>query len=125
MGFAVGNSLINTVTPIEPISPKNSKQAVEHIKYLITEYDIVRILLGYPLNMDGTKSEITERVEHFARRLKRAVEPDIPVEFVDERLSSFEAEEELKVLQPDYRKRKKVLDSMSALVIMRRFMEKK
>lgn len=123
MGFALGNTHINTAVPIEPITRKDSKQAIEYIKNLVTEYDITGILLGYPLNMDGTKSDITEHVEHFARRLKKGIDPDIAVEFVDERLSSFEAEEELKAVKPDYKKRKKVLDSISALVILRRFME--
>lgn len=123
MGFAVGNTLIDVATPIDPVGLKNSKQAVGHIKHLLAEYDIARVLLGYPLNMDGTKSEMTVQVEHFARRLQKNIPPDIAVEFVDERLSSFEAEEELKALKPGYKKRKKMIDSMSALVILRRFME--
>jgi RNase H-fold protein (predicted Holliday junction resolvase) len=43
---------------------------------------------------------------------------------VDERLTSFEAEEMLKEFQQDYKKRKKILDSISALVILRSYMEK-
>lgn len=125
MGFAIGNTAINTAAPIDPITYKNTNHAIEYIKQLITEYDITQILIGYPLNMDGTKSSSTEQVEHFARRLEKALAPGINTQYVDERLSSFEAEEELKALQPNYKKRKKILDSMSALMILRRFMEKK
>jgi putative Holliday junction resolvase len=125
MGFAVGNPTINTAAPIDPINYKNTNHALEHIKQLISEYDITQILIGYPLNMDGTKSSITEQVEHFTRRLKKTLAPGIATHYVDERLSSFEAEEELKPLQANYKKRKKIIDSMSALMILRRFMEKK
>ena len=122
MGFAVGNTVINTAVPIDPIDRKNSTQAVEHIKQLVSDYEIDRILLGYPLNMDGSKSPITQQVEHFAQRLEKSLAPDIEVKFMDERLSSFEAEEELKALHKDYKKRKKILDSMSALVILQHHM---
>jgi len=125
MGFAIGNTAINTSAPIDPLTYKNTTHALEHIQQLITEYDIVQILIGYPLNMDGTKSSSTEQVEHFTRRLKKTLAPGITTQYVDERLSSFEAEEELKSLQPNFKKRKKILDSISALMILRRFMEKK
>jgi len=125
MGFAIGNPTINTASPIDPIAYKNTNQALEHIKQLISEYDITQILIGYPLNMDGTKSSSTEQVEHFTRRLKKTIAQGITTHYVDERLSSFEAEEELKPFQANYKKRKKVLDSMSALMILRRFMEKR
>jgi putative Holliday junction resolvase len=123
MGFAIGNTNINTAGPIDPITYKNTNQVLEHIKQLITGYDITQILIGYPLNMDGTKSSTTEQVEHFTRRLKKTLAPGITTQYVDERLSSFEAEEELKPLRPNYKKRKKIIDSMSALMILRRFME--
>jgi putative Holliday junction resolvase len=125
MGFALGNTIINTVAPIDPITYKNTNHALEHIKQLIAEYDITQILVGYPLNMNGSKSFITQRVEYFTRRLEKAFAPGITTQYVDERLSSFEAEEELKSLQPSYKKRKKIIDSVSALIILRRFMEKK
>jgi RNase H-fold protein (predicted Holliday junction resolvase) len=49
----------------------------------------------------------------------------VPVDFIDERLTSFEAEELLKDYKPDFKKRKKILDSISALVILRSYMERK
>jgi len=123
MGFAIGNTLLGTATPLDTFERKNSRQAVDHIKNLVSEYDISLVLLGYPLHMDGTKSHFTEQVEHFKNRLKKAFTPGVEVDLADERLSSFEAEEELKSFQPDYRKRKKILDSMSAMVFLRRYME--
>ncbi len=123
MGFAVGNTGLQTASPIDPVMRKNSKQAIAYIKQLVTDYDIDGIVIGYPLHMDGTPGPITQQVDHFADRLKKAVEPAVPVDFVDERLSSFEAEEELKALKPKPRKRKVLLDSMSAVILLRRYME--
>jgi putative Holliday junction resolvase len=123
--MGIGNPTISTAAPIDPITYKNINHALEHIKQLISEYDITQILIGYPLNMDGSKSSVTGQVEHFTRRLKKTLAPGIATHYVDERLSSFEAEEELKPLQANYKKRKKIIDSMSALMILRRFMEKK
>jgi putative Holliday junction resolvase len=125
MGFALGNTIIKTAVPIDPLTYKNTKYAIEHIRQLISEYDVSQILIGYPLNMDGTESCIIQPVENFTRRLKKALPPEVTTLYIDERLSSFEAEEELKTHQPDFKKRKKFIDSMSALMIMRRFLEKK
>ncbi|MCP5102805.1 MAG: Holliday junction resolvase RuvX, partial [bacterium] len=118
VGFAIGNTLLDTANPIEPVIRQSSKQVIGCIRELIGEYSITGVVLGYPLNMNGTKSNFTRQVEYFARRLKRALEPGIPVELVDERLSSFEAEEKMKkyVHFNSYKKRQKIIDSMSALV---------
>lgn len=124
MGFAIGNTVIRTAAPIDPIARKDDTQDIRYIEHLIDEYDISKILIGYPLNMDGTKSNITFVVEAFAEKLKENIPGNIAVEFVDERLSSFEAEEMLKSHQQDYKKRKKVLDSISALVLLSSYIDR-
>jgi len=121
MGFAVGNTDLRTATPIAPMVRQNEQQDTMYIQNLVDEYDIAKIIIGYPLNMDGSKSDFTLQVENFARQIKERFA--IETEFVDERLTSFEADEMLKEFQPDYKKRKKVLDSVSALVILRSYME--
>ncbi|MCP4157592.1 MAG: Holliday junction resolvase RuvX [bacterium] len=121
IGFAIGNPIIRTATPIDPIIRKNSKQAVDDIKQLVDEYDITKIIVGHPLNMDGSKSNITLQVENFAKKLKNKL--NIDTQLVDERLTSFEADEVLKNHQPDYKKRKKKLDSISASIILNSYME--
>jgi putative Holliday junction resolvase len=121
MGFAVGNAVLRTATPIAPMVRQNEQQDIIHIQSLVDAYDISKIIIGYPLNMDGTKSDFALRVEDFARQIKERLA--IEIEYVDERLTSFEADELLKEFQQDYKKRKKVLDSVSALVILRSYLE--
>lgn len=123
LGFALGDTLINSATPLRQIDRKNITQDIDYIKGLIDEYDVQKIVTGYPLNMDGTQSKITAEVEEFSAALQKKIA--IPVDFIDERLTSFEAEELLKEYKPDYKKRKKILDSISALVILRSYMERK
>ncbi len=121
MGFAVGNTDLRTATPIAPMVRQNEQQDTMYIQNLVDEYDIAKIIIGYPLNMNGSKSDFTLQVENFALQIKERFA--IETEFVDERLTSFEADEMLKEYQQDYKKRKKVLDSVSALVILRSYME--
>jgi putative Holliday junction resolvase len=121
MGFAVGDTTLRTAAPITPLKRKNKDQDIHHIKNLIPEYDIDKIIIGYPLNMDGTKSKITIQVENFAKHIKKKIH--IETEFVDERLTSFEAEEVLKSYQPNHKKRKQILDSISAFIILKSYME--
>lgn len=121
MGFAVGNTDLRTATPIAPMVRQNERQDIIYIQNLLDEYDIGKIIIGYPLNMDGSKSDFTLQVEDFSRQISRRFA--IETEFVDERLTSFEADELLKEYQEDYKKRKKVLDSVSALVILRSYIE--
>lgn len=123
VGFAIASPALKTAAPIDAVRRKNSKQVTIYIRSLIEEYDIDTIAVGYPLHMDGTRGAMTEHVEHFTRRLAKSLEPDISIHLVDERLSSFEAEETLKDLPPQVRKRKEILDSMSAVMIARRFLE--
>jgi putative Holliday junction resolvase len=121
IGFAFGNTVIRTAVPIPPAVRKNKEEDIRCIKNLIDEYDIAKIIVGYPLNMDGTKSLITRQVENFTKELKKKTGMD--TEFVDERLTSFEAEEELKSIQPDYKKRKKIIDSISAWLMLKSYVE--
>jgi len=125
MGFAIGNPVIDSAIPIEPLEYKKKDHVYNHIKNLISQYEVTHILIGYPLNMDGSKSKITEAVDRFKANLLKALDLEIKIEYVDERLSSFEAAEELKALRPDYKKKKEILDSMAAKMILQRFMEKK
>lgn len=122
MGFAVGDTLIGTASPLNQLNRKGKQQDIAYIKNLIEEYEVEQIIMGYPFNMDGTKSDFSTKVERFSKAL--AKECQIPVEFMDERLTSFEAEELMKEHIPDFKKRKKMIDSISAMIILQSYMEK-
>jgi putative Holliday junction resolvase len=94
IGVAVGQTSTNTSSPLQIIFNKDNKTNWISISSLLDEWKPDLILLGKPLNMDGSQSEIMKKVDKFYRELKSIYDADI--EFVDERLTTFEAREILK-----------------------------
>jgi putative holliday junction resolvase len=79
------------------------------------------VVVGLPRHLSGDAHEQTRAVEALAARLKRAL--DVPVVLQDERLTSREAEELLKVREPDWRKRKPLVDAMAAALILQDYLD--
>ena len=94
IGVAVGQTSTNTSSPLKIIFNKDNKTNWVSISSLLDEWKPDLILLGKPLNMDGSESEIMKKVDKFYKQLKSIYDADI--EFVDERLTTFEAREILK-----------------------------
>lgn len=94
IGVAVGQTSTNTSSPLQIIFNKDNKTNWIIISSLLYEWKPNLILLGKPLNMDGSDSEIMKKVDKFYKELKSIYDADI--EFVDERLTTFEAREILK-----------------------------
>ncbi len=94
IGVAVGQTSTNTSSPLQIIFNKDNKTNWISISSLLDEWKPALILLGKPLNMDGSESVIMKKVDKFYKELKSIYDADI--EFVDERLTTFEAREILK-----------------------------
>ncbi len=122
IGLAVGNSQTRVATPLGQIAARNRRLALEGIVRRIGEFEIERIVVGYPLNMDGSRGPACAAVERFAADLGK--HSGLPVVLVDEKLSSFEAEEMGKEFEGDFRKRKTFLDSVAAQVILQTYFER-
>lgn len=121
IGLAVGNSLTRLATPLGQIPAHNRRQVMEEISRRIGEFEIERLVVGFPLNMDGSLGPACAAVKRFAASLGRST--GLPVVLVDEKLSSFEAEEMGKEFAGDFRKRKTFLDSVSAQVILQTYFD--
>lgn len=91
MGIAVGQSITGTANPLKNIAAKDGIPNWEEIEKLVSEWQPDLFIVGLPLNMDGSESEISFRAEKFARRLTGRF--NIPHQTVDERLTSFEAKQ--------------------------------
>ena len=94
IGVAVGQTSTNTSSPLKIIFNKDNKTNWISISSLLDEWKPDLILLGKPLNMDGSESKIMKKVVQFYKELKSIY--DVDIEFVDERLTTFEAREILK-----------------------------
>lgn len=100
---------------------------IERLKRIAEERRVERFVVGLPLNMDGTESEMTREVRSFAERLAR--ETGLEVVFQDERLTSFEAQERLRERGMSLKrmleaKRRGVVDELAAVMILEDYLRR-
>lgn len=112
IGVAVGNALTGTATALPVLPARDGVPDWARIRRLIDEWRPALLLVGLPLNMDGTPSEMSERAARFSRRLHGRF--GIRCELADERLSSFEARERMRGDSSG----RTALDSVAACVIL-------
>ncbi len=96
IGVAVGQSITGTATPLETVRVRNGKPDFAWIGKLIAQWQPDLLVVGDPLNMDGTEQELTALARRFSRQLNGRF--SLPVELVDERLTSIEAKHEIEEL---------------------------
>ena len=99
IGVAVGQTSTCTSSPLQVIFNKNGKVNWFEISALLDEWHPDLIIIGKPLNMDGTDSEIMKKVEKFNKKLRDLY--DAKFEYIDERLTTFEARQILKENKTD------------------------
>ena len=92
IGVAVGQVITGRARELCILKAQNGVPDWQKVEALIKEWQPDAIVVGLPLNMDGTKSEMSERAEKFARRLNGRF--NLPVHTHDERLTTFEAKGE-------------------------------
>ena len=93
IGVAVGQTETFTSSPLQIIYNDHEKTNWNEISILIEEWNPDLILVGKPLNMDGTESDIMQKVDKFLNKLEKISK--VQCEYVDERLTTFEAKEML------------------------------
>ena len=94
IGVAVGQTLTGSAEPLTNLRARDGVPDWDQLARLIREWEPSVLVVGLPLNMDGSASDMSERAARFARRLNGRFQ--LPVETVDERLSTFEAKQHLK-----------------------------
>lgn len=121
IGVAVGNAVLGTCEPLTVLRAKEGQPNWDEAAKLLEEWQPDLLLVGDPLNMDGTPSEIGVRARRFARRLHGRFGK--PVELVDERLTSHAAKAEARERghRGDYRK--DPVDSLAASLILASWLE--
>ena len=91
--MAVGNLELQTKQPLTVLKAREGQPQWHEVEALVKEWQPAVLVVGEPFNMDGSDSQLTERARKFARRLHGRL--GLAVELVDERLSSFEAKQQL------------------------------
>src|SRR5690554_2304384 len=93
VGVTSGQELLGTGRPLTMIPARDGIPDWNHIEKLLAEAKPQLVLVGLPLNMDGTENDMCARARKFGKRLHGRYH--VPVEMVDERLTSFEAKGEV------------------------------
>lgn len=123
IGIALSDPLGILASAYTTLTGKGLNEDVEQIVSLVVEKDADTVVLGLPLAMDGTDSDMTLYAREFAQKLKEKTTAQVVL--WDERLSSYEAEEILKQQKvKDWRERKKILDQVSASIILQSYLDK-
>jgi putative Holliday junction resolvase len=92
IGTAYGQTVTDSARELTPLPARDGQPDWHQVQRLVEEWQPKLLLVGLPLNMDGTESELSQRARKFGNRLHGRT--GLPVEFVDERLSTRAAKEE-------------------------------
>lgn len=120
-GLAVCDANETIASPLAVLH--GQKELLNKIAEIVKTENAGAIVLGLPLNMNGTESSQTKLTLKFAEQLKNRL--SVPIHLQDERLSSFGAEEKLAPAEFTRSKRKKRIDAVAAAEILEAFLEQK
>ena len=124
VGIAISDSLEITAQGLETIHHNgNDKIVLKRLEELFNEYEIDTIVIGMPINMDGTKTDRVEVTQKFIHKLKCKF-GKIPIATIDERLTTVAAHKTMNFLDVNKRKKKNIVDTISAVYILEIYMNK-
>ena len=123
VGVAMTDALGMTVQPYKTIQREREsklRQTLSEIAEIVEQYQIEKIVMGLPLNMDDTEGDRAAKTRDFAEKLKLRVA--VPIEFTDERLTTMEAEEILDQSGIPRSEQKRVIDQVAAQLILEQYL---
>ena len=124
IGIALSDYLLMLANGHSYIPREPENKALETIYKIAKENNVKKIVIGLPLNMDGTKGFQAENCEEFASKIKIGYIPQ-DIIFEDERLTSDTAEENLRNKKIDFKKDKGLVDIESACIILEQYLARK
>lgn len=136
MGLAIASANTKMAQPLSTLRRINRNEDMRRLRELAREHRVKQIIVGLPLNLDGTRGEMAEETERFGRRVHKQL--GVLVEMVDERLTSWEAERLLEETQGRFlhgpqkgagrtqRKppKRATVDAVAAAVILKEYLER-
>ncbi len=121
IGLAISDEMELVASPLKTIHARNEPE--REIARVVRDKGVTLIVIGLPLRMGGERGEAAERVEKFADGLGKHLRHEIPIEMVDERLSSVEAEASLsRAGITDKKERNEIVDQLAAVVILQGYL---
>src|SRR5512139_1632232 len=93
IGLALADDVLRTARPLRTVRRRGAEEDLAALRQVVEEYEVGRLVVGLPLNMDGSQGPSARMARAFADRLGAL---GLPVELFDERLSTFEAQSRLR-----------------------------
>ena len=123
-GIAITDALNITAQGLKTIvSNGNDKIILQELDKIFEEYDIDTIVIGMPINMNGTKSDRAEKTEKFIHKLKCKYNK-LKIDSVDERLTTVAAHKTMNMLDVNKNKKRSIVDTISAVYILEMYINK-
>jgi putative Holliday junction resolvase len=138
IGIALADAEVRMAQPFSTMERVNRNEDMRRLRELVRDEHVKLIIVGLPMRLDGTRGDMAEEATRFAERARKQI--GVPVEMVDERLTSWEAErileEELgrritRALTHDGKKKparnvesKHTVDAVAAMVILREYLSR-
>ena len=122
IGVASGQTITHSASSLAPLKARDGVPDWSHIEKLLAEWKPDLVLVGLPLNMDDTESELSARARKFANRLIGRF--GVKVELVDERLTSFEAKGEVMERGGSRHYKTNPVDSIAARLILEAWLDR-
>jgi putative Holliday junction resolvase len=123
IGVATGQTITSSANSLTPLKAKDGIPDWAQIEKLIQEWKPDLVLVGLPLNMDDSESELSARARKFANRLHGRF--GVKIEMIDERLTSFEAKGEVMSRGGSRDYKNNPVDSIAARLILESWFERK
>lgn len=121
MGLALSDPLGMLASSLETVTVNGDTDAARKVAEVCRARDVGRVIVGLPLNMDGTSGPMAQRVQAFVERLRTLL--TLPVEACDERLTTRMAERVLLDADVSRARRKEVRDKMAAQLILQSYLD--
>lgn len=121
VGVAISDEIGMLAMPVEVLDVADMGHAANQVSVVARERKVARVIVGLPLNMNGSAGPAAELARDFAKRL--AQKTGLPVELYDERLTTCEAEKALLEGDVSRKKRRQVRDMLSAQLILQSYLD--
>ncbi len=121
-GLAISDLLGIIASPLPTFKTKSMRNAIDYVSNAAKEHGAEKIVVGLPLNMNGSEGERAQKTKAFGRVLERVC--GISVIYEDERLTSVEAESILSEGNVKRAERKQLVDSMAARLILQSYLDR-
>jgi len=122
-GVAVGDDLLKQAGPVDMFETRDEADLLAHVTHAINTYGPDEIVVGLPLNMDGTEGPAAKRIHRLADAIQEKT--GLVVHRFDERLTSFEADDQMRQSGLTRGQKKARRDALAAAAILRDFLETK